>query len=165
MMPGRSSSTSSRGRSPTRSGLGSGSAFVLVSADFSKEVLTTVLWLNEHDLDIRCVRFKPYELGDRVVIDAEQIVPRPREAEEYQIHVREKTERERLARRQRQEETWTGKWYVNIDDGTWDDCRRYGLVAAGGGPRYIDPLKKLGPGDKVYVNQRQYGYVGFGKGG
>lgn len=32
---------------------------VLVAADFSKELTTAVLWLNERDLDIRCVRLKP----------------------------------------------------------------------------------------------------------
>jgi hypothetical protein len=47
---------------------------ILVSADFSKEVTTSVLWLNDHGLDIRCVRLKPYKLDDRVVIDAEQLI-------------------------------------------------------------------------------------------
>lgn len=32
---------------------------VLVSAEFSKELTTAVLWLNDHDLDIRCVRLRP----------------------------------------------------------------------------------------------------------
>ncbi len=39
---------------------------VLVSADFSKELTTAVLWLNEHDMDIQCVRLKPYNGGDAV---------------------------------------------------------------------------------------------------
>ena len=33
---------------------------VLVSANFSKEITMSVLWLNERDLDIRCVRLIPY---------------------------------------------------------------------------------------------------------
>jgi hypothetical protein len=33
---------------------------VLVSADFSKELTTSVMWLNQRDLDIRCVRMCPY---------------------------------------------------------------------------------------------------------
>lgn len=57
---------------------------ILVSADFSKEVTTSVLWLNDRDLDIRCIRLKPYKLGDRVLIDAEQIIPL-KEAEEFQV--------------------------------------------------------------------------------
>nr|WP_284287023.1 hypothetical protein [Angustibacter aerolatus] len=35
---------------------------VLASADFSQEVTTTVLWLNEfYGMDIRCVRLSPYK--------------------------------------------------------------------------------------------------------
>ena len=33
---------------------------VLASAEFSKELTTSVLWLNERGLDIRCIRMKPY---------------------------------------------------------------------------------------------------------
>jgi len=137
---------------------------ILVSADFSKEVTTSVLWLNDHDVDIRCVRLKPYKLGDRVVIDAEQIIPL-KEAEEFQVHVREKNERERSARRRRLEEPWTGYWYVNVSDGQhrcWEDCQRYGFVTAGQGAKYSDPLKNLTPGDKIYVYQKGKGYVGYG---
>ena len=32
---------------------------VLASAEFSLELTSAVLWLNEHDLDIRCVRLRP----------------------------------------------------------------------------------------------------------
>ncbi|HMN14271.1 MAG TPA: hypothetical protein PKD55_18295, partial [Bellilinea sp.] len=37
---------------------------ILVSADFSSELTTAVIWLNKHDLDITCVRLKPYKLGE-----------------------------------------------------------------------------------------------------
>ena len=33
---------------------------VLASAGFSKEVTTSVMWLNDFGLDIRCVRMRPY---------------------------------------------------------------------------------------------------------
>lgn len=62
---------------------------VLVAADFSKELTTAVLWLNKRDLDIRCVRIKPYALGADTIIDAQQVVPLP-EAEEYTIQLRRK---------------------------------------------------------------------------
>ena len=59
---------------------------VLVSADFSKEITTTALWLNEQGLDIRCVRLKPYEMNSRVVLDVQQLIPLP-EAQDYIIQV------------------------------------------------------------------------------
>lgn len=62
---------------------------VLVSADFGREITGTVLWLNEYGLDIRCVRLAPYRLGDRVVLDVQQVIPLP-EASDYQVKIRQK---------------------------------------------------------------------------
>lgn len=71
---------------------------ILVSADFSREVTTSVLWLNEKDLDISCVRIRPYAYGGRTLIDVQQVIPLP-EAADYQIQVREKKRQERRWRR------------------------------------------------------------------
>lgn len=49
---------------------------VLVSADFGRELTTAVLWLNGFDgMDIRCVRLVPYRVGDKVLLDIQQVVP------------------------------------------------------------------------------------------
>jgi hypothetical protein len=72
---------------------------VLASADFSKEITTTVLWLNERDLDIRCVRLRPHRLNDVRLLDVQHIVPLP-EAEEYQVKVRAKEHEQRAQRRE-----------------------------------------------------------------
>jgi len=73
---------------------------VLVSADFSKEITTAVMWLNDQGLDVRCVRMKPYHDTGRVLIDVQQVIPLP-EAQEYQIQIREKVEKERIQRADR----------------------------------------------------------------
>ncbi|WP_114393766.1 hypothetical protein [Oleisolibacter albus] len=70
---------------------------VLASAEFSLELTTAVLWLNQRDLDIRCVRLQPYNLSGQVLVDVQQIIPPP-EAAEYQVRVREKVRKEREAR-------------------------------------------------------------------
>jgi hypothetical protein len=77
---------------------------VLVSAEFSKEITTSVIWLNEGGLDIRCVRLKPYDLDGRTLVDVQQIIPLP-EANEYQIQLREKKQQERKARSQKWDES------------------------------------------------------------
>jgi len=63
---------------------------ILASADFSKELTTSVLWLRSKQIDISCVRLTPYKHGSEVLINAEQIIPIP-EAEEYLVRFREKT--------------------------------------------------------------------------
>jgi Predicted nuclease of the RecB family len=70
---------------------------ILVSAEFSKELTSSVLWLNDFGLDIRCVRIKPYNDNGRTLIDVQQVIPLP-EATEYQVKVSVKTRRERTAR-------------------------------------------------------------------
>lgn len=70
----------------------------LVSADFGREITTAVLWLNRYErMDIRCVRLVPYEVGDRVLLHIEQIVPLP-EAADYQVGVRKKAQERERAR-------------------------------------------------------------------
>jgi len=71
---------------------------VLVSAEFSQELTTSVLWLNKRDLDIRCVRLRPYRDGSRVLLDVSQVIPLPEEST-YQVRLREKEEAERRPKR------------------------------------------------------------------
>ena len=72
---------------------------ILVAADFSKELTTAVLWLRDRDIDIRCIRFRPYLDNSTIMVDVQQIIPLP-EAHEYQVQLREK---EQQGRRQRAE--------------------------------------------------------------
>jgi hypothetical protein len=70
---------------------------ILVSAEFSKELTGSVLWLNNYGLDIRCVRIKPYQDNGRILIDVQQVIPLP-EATEYQVQVSVKNRQERVSR-------------------------------------------------------------------
>lgn len=67
---------------------------VLASSNFSKELTTAVIWLNNRDLDIRCIRVIPYRYNDKILVNVQQIIPLP-EAAEYQIKYREKERQER----------------------------------------------------------------------
>ena len=69
---------------------------VLVAADFSRELTTSVMWLNERELNIRCVQLRPYILGSQLLVNAEQVIPLP-EATDYQVQVHEKARKERAA--------------------------------------------------------------------
>ncbi|QDU15111.1 hypothetical protein CA11_29310 [Gimesia maris] len=71
---------------------------VLVSAEFSKELTTSVIWLNESGLDIQCVRIKPYSDNGRILADIQPIIPLP-EAEDYRVRIKEKQQKERASRK------------------------------------------------------------------
>jgi hypothetical protein len=76
----------------------------LVAADFSKELTTTVMWLAERGIDIRCVRLIPYRYGQEILVDVQQIIPLP-EAESYQVRIRQQSEERREARRSQRDYT------------------------------------------------------------
>jgi hypothetical protein len=67
---------------------------ILAAGDFSPEITSTVLWLNERDLDITCVRLRPYQLGEQILLGVEQIIPLP-EAADYQVQIRNKAREDR----------------------------------------------------------------------
>jgi len=77
---------------------------VLASAEFSKELTTTVIWLNDFGLDIRCVRMHPYLDGSNLLLDVQTVIPVP-ETADYQVRVREKKQQERAARSQNRDLT------------------------------------------------------------
>lgn len=82
---------------PDEEAFGQDVRIVLASAEFSRELTTSVLWLVERAIDIRCVRLQPYDLDGRILVDVQQIIPLP-EAAEYQVQVREKARKERESR-------------------------------------------------------------------
>lgn len=70
---------------------------VLASAEFSRELTTTVMWLNDYGLSIRCVRMHPYASDGKILLDVQSVIPIP-EVEDYQIKIREKRQKERESR-------------------------------------------------------------------
>ena len=62
---------------------------LLVAEDFPRELTTTVLWLNDVGLDIRCVRILLYRDDGGILFDVSQIIPLP-ESSDYLVRVRER---------------------------------------------------------------------------
>ena len=101
---------------------------VLASAEFSKELTTAVIWLNNNGLDIRCIRLKPYSDAGKVYLDVQQVIPLP-EAEEYQINIRDKSRKEKESRQSNRDLT---KYTITLGDIVLEDLPKnraiFGLV-------------------------------------
>mgnify|MGYP006909078061 CR=1 FL=1 len=135
---------------------------ILFSEDFSRELTTSILWLNQRQLDISCYRMSAYKLDERLLLDFQQIIPL-REAEEYQVKLRNKQQEEQAARRD--QVPWNGELYANYGDSdyrSWDDARKYGFISAGGSDWFSRTLRLLEPGRRVWVNRPGAGYIGVG---
>lgn len=57
--------------------LGQNVRIVLAATLFSADVTSAVMWLNEHGLDLRCIRLSPHLAGERLLLEVEQLVPPP----------------------------------------------------------------------------------------
>ena len=133
---------------------------VLASAEFSKELTTSVTWLNDvYGLNIQCVRMQPYQDGADTLIDVQTIIPLP-EVADYQIKISQKKQKERKIRPE-----WSGYYFVNAGLGnerSWVDMKRYGFVGACGGEYYTKMLKQLKLGEKLFAYDKGNGYIGYG---
>ncbi len=112
---------------------------ILAAADFSKEVTMSVMWLNQPEIDIRCIRLKPYRLPDgRILLDVQQIIPLP-EASDFQTQIRAKEHAGREHRAERYDiryQFWeallkTAKVKTDLHAGR--SAGRYGWIGGGTG--------------------------------
>ncbi len=135
---------------------------VLFSENFSRELSSSILWLNQRQLDISCYRISGYRLDARLLLDFQQIIPL-KEAEDYQVKLRNKQQEAQSARRE--QVVWNGELYANYGDNeyrSWDDARKFGFISAGGGEWFTRTLRLLEPGKRVWVNRPGTGYIGVG---
>lgn len=103
-----------------------------------------------HDVGINTAFFTVFGDGTSQYLAADWLMD--------QEEVVERTERRAKA-------PWSGLWYVNVGEGetrSWEDMRRLGFLAAGGGRSWSGALDRLEPGARVYAYQKGAGYVGFG---
>jgi hypothetical protein len=70
---------------------------VLAAADFSKTLTTTAMWMRDREIDIRCIRLRPYRLpgSNRLLLDIQKVIPPP-EASDYQVRVAIKMRAQRI---------------------------------------------------------------------
>ncbi|KGM57050.1 membrane protein [Lysobacter arseniciresistens ZS79] len=77
---------------------GNDQRLIMVAAQFRKEVTSTVLWLLKHRVLVKCFRATPFQHGDSVYLNIEQVIPLP-EAEELMIGISEKESEEQSSER------------------------------------------------------------------
>ncbi len=74
---------------------------ILIAANFRKEVTSTVMWLLEHNIKVKCIKVTPYRLNDDILVDSEQIIP-VKDIEEYTIKLANKKQTDRLDKEKEQ---------------------------------------------------------------
>ena len=110
---------------------------VLASADFSQEVTTTVLWLNEfYGTDIRCVRLSPYRHEGRLLLDVQQVIPLP-EAAELTVRLKKREAAARVAKETHRDLT---RYVITTRTATTEPLRKRRAILPPGWPR---PFRRI----------------------
>jgi hypothetical protein len=78
---------------------------ILVAANFRKEVTSTVLWLLNYGINVKCIKVTPYLFNGATLLDTEQIIP-IKDAEDYQIGLADKE------REEKNEDERNKNWYI-----------------------------------------------------
>lgn len=66
---------------------------ILIAAHFRKEVTSTILYLLNYKLKVQCFKATPYQYGEQIFLNIEQIIP-VKDSEEYLISVAQKAQEE-----------------------------------------------------------------------
>jgi hypothetical protein len=77
---------------------GTGQRIKLVAANFRREVTSTVLWLLQYGLQIECYKATPFQHGEDLFLNIEQIIPTP-EAADFMIGITEKEKEQKQVER------------------------------------------------------------------
>lgn len=72
---------------------GNSQRIILVAANFHKEVTSSVLWLQNFNLRIKCFKVTPYKYGEQIMVEFDQIIP-IEDTEEFQIKIANKEQEE-----------------------------------------------------------------------
>ena len=70
---------------------------ILASAGFSRELTTSVLWLNDVGLNITCIKLQLFKNGVELFLETSQVIPL-QEASDYLVRVRDRRDIEYLQR-------------------------------------------------------------------
>ncbi len=125
---------------------------VIVASELDDSSERIVQYLSSrHSLNINVVFFTCFRQ------DGKELVGRAWLLDPEEVEDRAETRRAVL---------WAGYWFVNVGEDewrNWEDCVKYGFLAAGYGRKYTEPLRKLTLGTKVFAYVRGRGYVGYGE--
>lgn len=126
-------------------------SMLIVASELDPASKRIVEYLSEeHGVAINTVFFNVFEANGQEWLTTDFLLD--------QEEVEERSERKVRA-------PWSGYWFANAglnENRSWEDYRKYGFIAAGGGEFYSKRLDQLSVGDEVFVFDKGNGYIGYG---
>lgn len=128
---------------------------IIVASGLDASTERIVAYLSERDIAINVLCFQVFQLGEQQLISRSWLI----DPVETQVNACSGSAGG-------QSEPWNGEYYCSFGHSTtraWQDALAFGFICGGGGTWYSKSLKMLAPGDRVWVNIPQQGYVGVGR--
>ena len=126
---------------------------VIVASEIDPAIEMVVEYLDEvYGLKIEVALFRAFQDSGRQYVTRAWVGGDSIRTEDHQV-------------RSREHRDWNDEWYVVFAGAAhriWADAVQYGFYSAGGGKLFADAIKRLGPGDRIWVYVSGYGYVGVG---
>ncbi|WP_295138325.1 endonuclease NucS domain-containing protein [uncultured Reyranella sp.] len=127
---------------------------VVVAAELDDSTERIVAYLGDRGIPINVLFFQVFADGDTSLLSRAWL----RDTAETQANA--------VSAASGTSEPWNGEYYVNFGQSktrAWSEAVEYGFVSAGGGSWYSGALKRLDPGDRIWVKAPSYGFVGVGR--
>jgi hypothetical protein len=128
---------------------------IIVASGLDASTERIVAYLSERDIAINVLCFQVFQQGEQQLISRSWLLD-PLETQAIASNTRNDGP----------SEPWNGEFYCSFGEGatrSWLDAQEFGFICGGGGTWYSKSLKMLAPGDRVWVNIPQQGYVGVGR--
>jgi hypothetical protein len=129
-------------------------SLVIVASELDNSTERIINYISNFGVPVNAVFFRYFEDGNAKFLVRSWLI-NPKQAESQAT-------RSGISRKSK--DIWNGRdWYASLGVGlrrTWEDCRKYGYISAGGGKWYSNTLNLLPIGARVFVNVPQQGYVG-----
>lgn len=127
---------------------------VIVATELDASSERIVEYLSKRDIPINVLCFQIFQMGEQQLLSRSWLL----DPVQTQVNA--------VSASEGHIEPWNGEFYCSFGDSTsrsWEDAREFGFISGGGGAWYSRTLQLLSPGDRVWVNIPQQGYVGVGR--
>ncbi|MDC1213876.1 endonuclease NucS [Rhodospirillales bacterium] len=125
---------------------------IIVAAELDPSSERIVAYLSQHDIPINVITFQVFQSGDELLLSRAWFI----DPVETQVNA--------SSRADGPSQEWNGEYYVSYGTGngtrSWDDAKEFSFISAGGGRWYSSKLGLLSEGDRIWVKEPAYGFVG-----
>lgn len=127
---------------------------IIVATELDASSERIVQYLSKRDIPINVLCFQIFQTGEQQLLSRSWLLD--------PVH----TQVNAASASESHSGPWNGEFYCSFgasNSRSWADAVEYGFISGGGGSWYSKTLQLLSPGDRVWVNIPQQGYVGVGR--